>query len=252
MGKTMAIEDYSTSAASNLLLGTIPVGPGMAREKVNDAFQQLMADIKTRFVEQQIWVKDYGAAFDDANDDTTEIGDAIAQAAITAGGALGSTVNIPRGVGRVSAAINIPNRVTIAGVNKRGSVIRATSGHTGPYMMTVVDGTSSMFDNPLKDLTIDCNSVAGLGGVDAQAWQEGGGLRNVLVQNFRTIGVRIRDGFGGAALLPIDNAEIFASATAVATAGIKLEQISSVGNFVLSVKNTTIAGPAAFPLPRAN
>lgn len=41
----MSIADYSTSAASNLLLGTIPIGPGMEREKVNNAFQQLMADL---------------------------------------------------------------------------------------------------------------------------------------------------------------------------------------------------------------
>lgn len=41
----MPITDYSTSAASNTVLGTIPVGPGMERNKVNDAIQQLMADI---------------------------------------------------------------------------------------------------------------------------------------------------------------------------------------------------------------
>ena len=41
----MPIQDYNASAALNLLLGTIPVGPGMEREKVNNAFQQLMADV---------------------------------------------------------------------------------------------------------------------------------------------------------------------------------------------------------------
>lgn len=39
------ISDYNASAALNLLLGSIPIGPGMEREKVNNAFQQLMADI---------------------------------------------------------------------------------------------------------------------------------------------------------------------------------------------------------------
>ena len=175
---------------------------------------------------------------------------ALVEATTSRDGGQGQTVLIPRGEIETTASFNLPNRATIAGANKRGSRIIANASHTGPYMVTVVNGTSSMFDNPLKDLTLDCNNVAGLGGVDSQAWQEGGGLSKVLIQNFRTIGVRIRDGFGGAALLPIDNAEIFASATAVATAGIKMEQISAVGNFVLSVKNTTIAGPAAFPLPR--
>ena len=41
----MPIQDYNASAALNLLLGTIPVGPGMEREKVNNAFQQIMADV---------------------------------------------------------------------------------------------------------------------------------------------------------------------------------------------------------------
>ncbi|MES2781904.1 MAG: hypothetical protein V4657_03845, partial [Pseudomonadota bacterium] len=41
----MAISEYNTSAALNLLLGAIPVGPGMEREKVNNAIQQIMADL---------------------------------------------------------------------------------------------------------------------------------------------------------------------------------------------------------------
>lgn len=41
----MAITDYNSSAASNTTLGSIYVGPGMERNKVNDAIQQLMADI---------------------------------------------------------------------------------------------------------------------------------------------------------------------------------------------------------------
>lgn len=41
----MPITDYNASAASNTVLGSIPVGPGMERNKVNDAIQQIMADI---------------------------------------------------------------------------------------------------------------------------------------------------------------------------------------------------------------
>lgn len=41
----MPISDYNPSAASNTVLGTIPVGPNMKRADVNNAFQQLMADI---------------------------------------------------------------------------------------------------------------------------------------------------------------------------------------------------------------
>lgn len=67
----MALTDYSTSAASNLLLGSIPIGPGMVREKVNDAFQQLMADIaaKKYGISNIINVMDYGATGDGVADD---------------------------------------------------------------------------------------------------------------------------------------------------------------------------------------
>ncbi len=41
----MPIEDYNSSASLNTLLGTIAVGPGMARADVNNAIQQLMGDI---------------------------------------------------------------------------------------------------------------------------------------------------------------------------------------------------------------
>lgn len=76
----MSIADYSTSAASNTLLGAIPVGPNMERNKVNDAIQQLMADIasyKSSIVAAKN-VKDFGAAGDGVTNDTSAFAAALA------------------------------------------------------------------------------------------------------------------------------------------------------------------------------
>lgn len=86
----MPIIDYNTSAASNLTLGTIPIGPGMAREKVNDAFQQILADVgafKNAIVAGKN-VKDFGAVGNGIANDT---------AAFTAAFAASNRVYIPAG-----------------------------------------------------------------------------------------------------------------------------------------------------------
>jgi hypothetical protein len=118
----MPIEDYNTSAALNTTLGTIPVGPGMAREKVNDAFQQLMADIAQlpesggssaigflqagagavartgqAKLRDMLSVKDFGATGDGATNDTTAV-----QAAITAAATTGKIVYFPAGTYKVT------------------------------------------------------------------------------------------------------------------------------------------------------
>lgn len=96
----MAITDYSTSAASNTLLGTIPVGPNMERNKVNDAIQQLMADIASykSSITSAKNVKDFGAVGDGATNDT---------AAFTAAFAATNRVYIPAGTYIVDT-LNIP------------------------------------------------------------------------------------------------------------------------------------------------
>lgn len=167
---------------------------------------------------------------------------ALTEAGTVRDDALGQTVQLPRGEFEVTADFNILDRVTISGVNKRGTVIKAASSFGDSYMATVVKGTSSMFDNCLRDLTLNCNDVAGLGGVLSSAWQEGGGLRNVLIQKFTTEGVRFRSGYGGAALTFINDSELFGSDQIKATTGIYVEEISSVGAFTLHLANTTIAG----------
>lgn len=246
----MAVEDWNISASLNTSVGGKNIAENSPRDELNDAIRAVMAEAKERFLDQNIWAKDYGCVFDNTTDDTTELAAAITEGTATVNGAQGSTVHLPRGTAILSATQNISNRVHIKGENKRGSVLKAATGHAGPYMFTAVNGTSSMFDNALEDLTVNCNNVAGLGGILSDAWQEGGGMKGVLVQNFRTYGVRFQNGYGGAALCKISDCEIFASTAAAATAGIRVDQISLVGNFMLYVEHSTIAGASAFPMAK--
>ena len=96
MGKTMPISDYNTSAALNLTLGSIPIGPGMAREKVNDALQQIMADIAL-FSDDAlpgVSVTKYGAVADGVTNDS-----AAFDAAVAALPASGGEIYVPNAVG---------------------------------------------------------------------------------------------------------------------------------------------------------
>lgn len=177
---------------------------------------------------------------------------AINEAGASRDGGQGQTVQLPRGETVTAAPFNLANRVMLCGVSKRGSRIKAATGFAGSYMVTVDNDSSSMFDNPLEKLTIDCNDVASLGGVDSRAWQEGGGLRNVLIEKFRGVGVNFRDMVGGAALCRISDSEIFGSASNC-VAGIRLNDVSFYDAFQLYISTTTLSGggAAATSMPKA-
>ncbi|MBU0824411.1 MAG: hypothetical protein KKA44_03245 [Alphaproteobacteria bacterium] len=185
-----------------------------------------------------------------AGTEEEQLARAIVEGRASRNGAQGQSVQLPRGELEVSSSIALANRVTLRGVNKRGSRLKATKTHRGPFMVIADNGTSSMFDNALEQLTLDCNDIAGLGGVVADSWQEGGGLRKVLIEKFRTIGVHIRNGFGGASTCLVEGAEIMGSGVAQATAGIKVSKVSETGNFMLHVTNSTITGDTGRPMAR--
>jgi hypothetical protein len=190
--------------------------------------------------------------FDNSTDDSTGWTNALGAADDTRSGAEGNVLELPQGISILASTKNIPNRVRVLGRNKRGSVIKAHASFSGTYMFTVDDGTNSMFDNALEHLTLDCNDVAGVGGVLSDAWQEGGGLRDVLINKFRTYGVRFRNGDGGAANSRIFGSEIFGS-TLGATAGVYVDDtVSAVSSFGLTVDNCTFSGGggAQADLPR--
>jgi hypothetical protein len=179
----------------------------------------------------------------DGSDQTEALQRALSVAKQPVSRQLGAELILPQGLIVLGSMIAIPNRVRVRGANKRGTVLRAAPGHPGPYMFFANNGTSSMFDCALEELTLDCNDVDGLGGVLSDAWQEGGGLYHVLIQKFRTHGVKLQTGYGGATLVVIKECEMFAS-THGATSGIEVAKISAVGTFMLHVNDTSITGPS--------
>jgi len=176
-----------------------------------------------------------------AGDDQERLVAAIREGAIWRGNVQGHAIQLGRGELILVAPFNIGNRVTLRGLNKRGSRIKAAQGHAGPFMTTVENGGSSMFDNSIEQLTLDCDNLAGLSGIDSQAWQEGGGLRNVLIEKFRGIGVQFRNMHGGAAFCRIMDCEFYGSQHGC-VAGISLNDALRSQAFQLVISTTTIAG----------
>jgi hypothetical protein len=197
-------------------------------------------------------VKDpaYGAKGDGVTDDTAAIVAAIAAAAAAVSGATGAAVYFPTGTYMISSTITLPNRVALHGANGRGSVIKPHSSFAASYMFNAVNGSSSMFGSLLKDFHIDGRGKNMTAVVFAQAWQETSGMERVTVEFDGTTqyGVLFDDGFGGAAFCTLKEIEIFSDSTHASRAGIRVNQISSVGGFVLNVEGATIAGSVANPL----
>jgi len=140
-----------------------------------------------------------------------------------------------------------------------GNVITALgtgTGGPGTYRLKLsqsmpsapLSSSIAMFDSLLEDLFIDCADVADLSAIRASAWQENSGLRNVGVKRFRVFGVKLDTGAGGAATLELHQCQLFPSAQVAALACIRVDQISSVGAFLLHVRDSTLAGSDTMPV----
>ena len=190
----------------------------------------------------------------DGADYTAELQNAIDYASAAGGGAQGMRVELDRGSIGLSDKITLPNRVAVHGANGRGTAILAldTFNPDATEMFHAVNGTSSMFGSRLVDLFID---MRGKGAATArciysQAWQETCGMERVCLIGFPKYGLEYSDGYGGAAYLPLKDIEIFGGASGTTpTAGIKINQVSSVGGFVLSVDGATITGATSAQCP---
>ncbi|MHA6476196.1 hypothetical protein ACX1DW_01695 [Stutzerimonas sp. KH-1] len=190
----------------------------------------------------------------DGGDYTAELQNAINYAATAVGGAQGMRVQLLRGKVGLSNKITLPNRVALHGANGRGTVIEAldTFEPTATEMFHAHNGTSSMFGSRLVDLFIDMRGKGDVNGrcIYSQAWQETCGMERVCLIGFPKYGLEYSDGYGGAAYLPLKDIEIFGGASGTTpTAGIKINQVSTVGGFVLSIDGATITGATSAQCP---
>lgn len=171
--------------------------------------------------------------------------DAIGEAALAVNGAQGMRINLPRGKIGMSRKAVQPNRVAIFGANGRGTILQALDGFVDDCMIDGNNGTSSMFGSRLVDLWLDMRAQGGPDGrcIYTVAMQETCGLERVLMMNFNKYGLEYSSGFGGAAYVPLKDVEVFAGGLGTTpAAGIRINQVSLVGGFVLSVDGATIAG----------
>lgn len=197
-------------------------------------------------LEQYVSVKDFGAVGDGVTDDTAAINAAISYAATAINGATGMSVYFPTGTYLISSKITLPNRVGLQGANGRGSIIKPHSTFADSYMFHAVNGTSAMFGSWLRDMWIDARGKNMTAVVWSQAWQETCGMDRVLIQFDGTTqtGFLYTDGYGGAALLKLQDVEIFSNSSYSTVRGIRVNSVSLVGGFVLMVDNSTLAGDA--------
>lgn len=193
----MSIADYSTSAASNLVLGAIPVGPGMEREKVNNAFQQLMADIAAisssdgsalvGFLQAgtsavagnaQVKLRERVSAFDFMT--TAQIADVEArtltldvtvplQAAIDACIISGKTLFLPAGNYKITSTLNLVGAGSAYGINVIGegrrytTITLYTASITVAAMTISLPNNSSFIGGRISSIGFVCNGGAAKG-----------------------------------------------------------------------------------------
>lgn len=179
---------------------------------------------------------------------------AAVNAAVTQVSGNGGVVYFPAtasGLSGIASQITQPNRVRFEGENVRCSGLKARSGFSSSWMVNSANGVTSMFDAGFESMTLNANDIAGVGCILSDALQENSSLRRVLLTQFRTYGILFQNGYGGASSALIEGCEIFGSAVGAAFSGIFVEQISVVGGFKLTVRDTAVTGAPAAQLTRA-
>ena len=145
-------------------------------------------------------VKSFGALGDSKTDDTAAI--KVALAAVSAKG--GGYLFFPFGSYEISSQINIPNGVQIMGLGWSnppefglfGTTIQANSNFPGTAafpqnMMLAVDGPTDTYGAGASNLTVDCNNIAGCGGLYRGHANEQTYFKRITVANYSSYGLYI-------------------------------------------------------------
>lgn len=102
----------------------------------------------------------------------------------------GCKVILPIGIIGLSQQLIVPDKVALIGQSKRSTIIKALTGF--PVSTSVISlgplAAGNAFDCYLQNMEVDANSIAGSNCVQTTRGQEGAGLRNVLLSNFKANG----------------------------------------------------------------
>jgi hypothetical protein len=135
---------------------------------------------------------------------------AVSAAAAVSGG----EVTLERGGFYISDTIYLRQNTWLRGKGKFYTVLcPGTPFRSNSYMMIAEDGSHPMFNCPVVDLRLNANDDPNIVAVIyAPAWQQKCGTQNVYISNFKTHGIRLDTGYGGAAQLTIRQTEIYTAA----------------------------------------
>ena len=144
--------------------------------------------------------KTFGAKGDGVTDDTAALKKALATVAGQGGGYL----FLPRGTYEISSTLSIPNGVQVVGLGwgnppeygQFGTVIQASHSFPGSAvlpgnMMLTIDGLSDTYGSGASNLTVDCNNVAGCGGLYRGHANEQTYFKRITVLNFSSYGLYV-------------------------------------------------------------
>ncbi len=145
-------------------------------------------------------VKSFGVLGDSKTDDTAAIKAALTAVSAKGGGYL----FFPYGSYEISAQINIPNGVQIMGLGWSsppefgtfGTTIQANNNFPGnaafpQNMMLAIDGPTDTYGAGASNLTVDCNSVPGCGGLYRGHANEQTYFKRINVDNYSSYGFYI-------------------------------------------------------------
>ena len=136
---------------------------------------------------------------DAAIDDTAAIQAALTFAAVDQNGSQSAIVFLPRDTYHITSTLEIPASTRLVGEGRRNSVIKAGDGYTDNTFLVRI-GTAAeaalsqnCHGTQIEQLCLDANTKTGSCGVHSTRGQEGSGIFDCLIINFRNTGVSFGD-----------------------------------------------------------
>lgn len=164
---------------------------------------------------------------------------AALNAMITSFGYEGGTLHLHRGEYQISNTLVVPNKIMLVGEGRSATHIKAMAGFPTSTAVVKSGPTGSgpfAFGTRVEKLSIDCNNITGSIGFLGDRMQEDSGLRDVVISNFKSYGIRLPEACDAWTLSDL---EIYPSATG-ATAGILAE--NSQNNPILNRITVGVSG----------